>query len=73
VVIECILKDEALHRARIEARVRGLHGFDKISWERVQERCKAYTPWKENILTVEMSNKADESLKLALDFIARRH
>jgi predicted kinase len=73
VVIECILKDERLHRARIEARVRGLHGFDEISWERVQERRKAYTLWKENILTVEMSNKADESLKLALDFIVRRH
>ncbi|HKU18663.1 MAG TPA: AAA family ATPase [Candidatus Saccharimonadales bacterium] len=69
VVIECMLKDASLHRKRLEARIRGLHGFDEITWERVQERRKAYTPWQRDVLTVEMSNGSDENLKVALDFI----
>lgn len=72
VVIECVLKDEELHRARIESRVRGLHGFDEITWERVNERRRAYTPWKKNILSVEMSNDSDDNLELALEFIAHK-
>ncbi len=71
VVIECVLKNTDLHRKRLEARVRGLHGFDEITWERVEERRKAYTPWQRAVLTIEMSNDPDENLKAALDFITR--
>ena len=73
VIIECILKDTELHRKRIESRVRGLYGLDEVTWERVQERRKAYTPWKRDALSIEMSGNADENLKSALDFIARHH
>ncbi|MEK7153420.1 MAG: ATP-binding protein, partial [Patescibacteria group bacterium] len=73
VVIECVFSDTALHRKRIEARVRGLHGFDEITWERVEERRKAYTPWKEDILTLEMSGGIGKNLETALDFIAHHH
>jgi predicted kinase len=71
IVIECILQDEKLHRSRVETRVRGLHGFDELTWEQVLKRRKAYTPWRRNILTLEMSNTVDVNLKTALDFIAR--
>jgi predicted kinase len=71
VVIECVLKDGSLHRTRIESRIRGLHGIDEITWERVQERRRAYTAWKQDILSVEMSGDTDENLESALDFIAR--
>lgn len=70
VVIECVLKDEDMHRKRLETRVRGLHGFDEITWERVEERRKAYTPWKRETLVVEMSGDLKKCLKVALDFIA---
>ncbi len=70
VIIECVLKDLALHRNRIEARVRDLHGFDEITWERVEERRKAYTTWKEDALTLEMSADANKNFEMALDFIA---
>lgn len=73
VVIECVLKDTVLHRTRIEARIRGLHGMEEITWEQVQERRKAYTQWKQGILSIEMSDNNDTNLKVALDFIARHH
>lgn len=71
VVIECIMKDEALHRKRLESRTRGLHGFDEITWERVQERKKAYTPWRHKVLTLEMSGDRDRNITLALEFISQ--
>lgn len=71
IVFECVMNDVALHRKRLETRVRGLHGFDEISWERVEERRKAYTPWQRNILTIEMSNNIDDNLRAALGFIER--
>ena len=73
IIIECVLKDTNLHRTRIESRIRDLHGIDEITWERVQERRKAYTPWKQDVLSVEMSDGADENLESALSFIARHH
>ena len=73
VVIECVMKDLGLHRQRLEARVRGLHGFDEITWERVEERRRAYTRWKHEVPTVEMSDDLAANLALALDFIARRN
>lgn len=69
VVVECVMNNEALHRLRLEARVRGLHGFSEITWERVQERKKAYTPWKLPFLQIEMDNDADKNLQLVLDYI----
>lgn len=71
VVIECILKDENLHRERIEARVRGLHGIDEITWDKVQERRKKYTDWKIDVLSIEMSNDIENNLRTVLDFIAQ--
>lgn len=71
IVVECTLKDMDLHRQRIESRTRGLHGFDEITWERVEDRRKAYTPWKREVISIEMSGDIDEKLKTALDFIGR--
>jgi predicted kinase len=71
VVVECVLKDESLHRARVESRVRGLHGIEEISWAKVQARRQHYTPWKIDVLTLEMSDDLDSNLSKALAFIAR--
>jgi predicted kinase len=73
VVIECVLKDEELHRKRIESRSRGLYGFDEITWERVENRRKTYTPWKREFISIEMSDDIDKKLSLALDYIAHHH
>lgn len=70
VVIECVMKDTDLHRKRLKARVRNLHGFDEITWERVQERQKAYTPWQRDVLAIEMSGDLEVNLERVFDFIA---
>lgn len=66
VVLECILKDEPLHRMRLAARIRGLQGFDEITWEAVQERRKAYTPWGRPVLTLDMGEDIEKNLSAAL-------
>jgi predicted kinase len=73
VVIECVLENEDLHRERLEKRIRKLHGFSEVSWERVVARRKVYTPWKRDILRLEMSESPEANLKAALEFIARSH
>lgn len=72
IVIECRINNTELHRKRLEERVRGLHGFKEITWERVEERRKSYTPWEVDALTLEMSNELTENLESALEFIAHR-
>src|SRR5580704_17410140 len=34
-IIECVCADEAIHRRRVEARVRGIEGMPELTWERV--------------------------------------
>jgi hypothetical protein len=69
VVIEMKLADVGLHRARVEARVRGLPGFSEVSWERVEVRRKAYTPWREQTLTIDAVNPPAENLSQAIQYI----
>src|SRR5215472_4676358 len=44
IVLEVVVSDRALHRRRIQARVRGLHGFSEVTWEQVEARRKTFTP-----------------------------
>ena len=47
-IVECVCSDEALHRARLEARRRGLAaGFAEPTWEDVVRRREAWVPWRE--------------------------
>lgn len=39
-VIECVCSDEAVHRTRIEGRVRGIPGWHEVGWDHV-ERMRA--------------------------------
>jgi predicted kinase len=69
VVIEMKLADVGLHRARVEARVRGLPGFSEVSWERVEVRRKASTSWREPSLTLDAVNPPAENLSQAIQYI----
>jgi prolyl oligopeptidase len=42
-LIECICSDTAVHRARIEGRVRGIPGWQEVGWDHVQ-RMRAEVP-----------------------------
>jgi|GEM_PF-181514 len=69
IIIECTTSNTALHKKRIEARVRNLHGMPEITWERVEERRRAYTPWKEQTLKIDTGNELHANLEEAVQYI----
>jgi predicted kinase len=69
IVLEVVVSDQALHRRRIQARVRGLHGFSEITWEQVEARRKKLTPWKEPTLLLDSATDLDANVALAVRYI----
>ncbi|MDP1881304.1 MAG: AAA family ATPase, partial [Bradyrhizobium sp.] len=41
-IIECVCADEAVHRQRVEARIRNIDGMPEVTWARVLERRSEY-------------------------------
>jgi predicted kinase len=71
-IIECVCADEAVHRQRIEARVRNIAGMPEVTWDRVQRRRAEYEAWTDARLTLDTSAKsADQLLAEALDYLHR--
>lgn len=69
IIIECATSDVNLHKKRIAARVRNLHGIPEITWERVEERRKAYTAWKEPTLKIDTANELEANTDEAVRYI----
>jgi predicted kinase len=61
-IIECVCADEAVHRRRIEARVRNIADMPEITWARVLERRAEYETWTDARLTLDTSTKSSEQL-----------
>jgi len=68
IIIECVL-DTAVHRKRIEARVRNFHGIPEVTWEDVEHRRKAYLPWTEERLVLDTSQPQSILMAKALEYI----
>lgn len=69
-IIECVCADEAVHRQRIEARVRDIAGMPEVTWARVQGRRAEYEPWTDERLTLDTSTgPPEELLAAALNFV----
>lgn len=69
VIIECLPGDTKLHKQRIEARVRNLHGIPEVTWDRVQTRRQVYTAWEEPTLQLDTSKDLTTNVQRALDYI----
>lgn len=69
VIMECVL-DPALHKKRIEARVRNMHGIPEVTWAYVQDIRRQYLEWEEDRLVLDTANSREENLKRALVHIA---
>ena len=54
-IIECVCVDEATHRRRIEARMRGIEGMAEITWARVEQRRTEYEAWTDARLVLDTS------------------
>ena len=69
-IIECICADKAIHRERIEARIRNIDGMPEIPWSRVLQRRAEYEPWTDQRLTLDTSIGTPETLLAdALDYL----
>jgi predicted kinase len=69
-IIECVCADEAVHRQRIEARVRDIAGMPEVTWDRVQRRRAEYEAWTDARLTLDTSAKsADQLIAEALKYL----
>jgi predicted kinase len=68
IIIECVL-DEALHKKRIESRVRNLPGFPETTWKHVEDRRKSYESWQEERLVLNTADDAADNLEKALNYI----
>ena len=70
-IIECVCADEAVHRRRIEARVRKIEGMPEVTWARVLERRAEYESWTDVRLVLDTSSEsAERLLDDALDYLA---
>jgi predicted kinase len=68
-IVECVCSDLALHRARLEGRRRGLvPSFREPSWDDVEQRRLAYTPWTEPVLQVDTA-ASDDALARVLAWL----
>ena len=61
-IIECICVDQAIHRRRIDARIRNIDGMAEIDWARVEQRRAEYEAWIDARLTLDTSAEPPERL-----------
>lgn len=67
VMIECVCKDVALHRRRIERRVRSIPGMDEVTWEQIERRHTE--PRHDEYLEIDTSKSEPDHLATALHYI----
>ena len=69
-VIEVVCSDPALHRRRLEERVRDLEGLDEPDWASVEHRRAEYEPWTERRLVLDSVDDLTSNVNQALEFVA---
>lgn len=70
VPIECVCSDVAVHRRRVEGRVRGIPGWHEVGWDHV-ERMRSETPsLTVDRLTVDAIEPFDDNLQRVLAYIS---
>ena len=68
-VIECICSDEAIHRARLVGRDRGLEPYPEPSWDVVLDRAAEWVPWPEERLVLDAVDPLEENARRAIAYL----
>jgi predicted kinase len=71
-LIECICSDEAVHRSRVEGRVRGIPGWHEVGWDHVERMRAETTPPTADRLTVDAIEPVEDNFRRVLEYIATR-
>ena len=69
-LIECVCSDEAVHRARIEGRVRGIPGWHEVGWDHVERMRAEVPPLTVDRLIVDAMGPVEANFRRVLDYIA---
>jgi predicted kinase len=69
-LIECVCSDEAVHRARIEGRVRGIPGWHEVGWDHVQRMRAEIPALTVDRLIVDAMEPVEANFSRVLDYIA---
>lgn len=60
--VEVVCRDQAIHRKRIESRVRSIKGMSEVSWERVLNRKQEYETWRDERLILDSAELNPDAL-----------
>jgi predicted kinase len=69
-LIECVCSDPAVHRARIEGRVRGIPGWHEVGWDHVERMRAEVPPLTMDRLIVDAMDPVEDNLRRVLSYIA---
>jgi adenylate kinase family enzyme len=69
-IIECVCSDEAVHRARIEGRIRGIPGWHEVGWDHVERMRAEIKPLTVGRLIVDAMNPIHGNAERVLSFVA---
>ena len=72
IILDIVVSDQELHRKRVEARVRNLHGIGEVTWDTVEARQQAFTPWAEPTLRLDAAGDVEANVDAALRYIRMR-
>ena len=69
-LIECVCSDQAVHRARLESRVRGIPGWHEVGWDHVELMRAEVPPLTVGRLIVDAMKPVEDNLRRVLSYIA---
>jgi predicted kinase len=69
-LVECVCSDEAVHRERIEGRVRGIPGWHEVGWDHVERMRAEVPPLTVDRLIVDATDPVADNFRRVLSYIA---
>ncbi len=70
VLVECICSDAAIHRQRVEGRIRGIPGWHEIGWDHVERMRDQMPSLTTERLIVDAVQPVDENVSRVLKYIS---
>ncbi|MEK7324551.1 MAG: AAA family ATPase [Chloroflexota bacterium] len=67
--IECVCSDEALHRARLDGRQRGIPGWRELEWSAVERTRETYESWANERLIVDAINPLEANIGAVMGYL----
>lgn len=68
-VIECMCSDEAVHRTRIEGRVRGIPGWHEVGWDHVERMRREFARPTFDRLVVDAMEPVEDNFLRVMRFV----